>query len=144
MKILKGLFLSFIFLTTFLVAGSLFGQTWHTANQITIAWDPVTVLANGNPIPAGDSIAYEVFLKNAVTGEETYVGNTAATQYLISLQDGDKYFSGVLTARNIQDTSDVIRSAISWSYDPNVCLNNEAFGIMYYIPPGIVGGLRPQ
>lgn len=143
-KFWKGTMIGFVLMIALLCASISFGQTWHIANQITVGWDEVTTLANGDPIPAGDSIAYEIFLKNSETGEETYIDNTAETQYLFTLSDGDKYFTGVRTVRNIQGENDVIRSAISWSDNPAVCQNNENFGIMYYIPPGDTIGLRIQ
>ena len=31
--------------------------TWKVANQVTVAWDAVTTLTDGTPIPAGSTIS---------------------------------------------------------------------------------------
>ena len=62
---------------------------WHTANQATVAWDPVTTLADGSAIPAGSTIEYTVYLANSITDpgktNPSEIATVAATEYTITL-----------------------------------------------------------
>jgi hypothetical protein len=131
-----------------LMAGMAFAQTWHTANQTTFAWDAVTTLSNGDPVPVGDTIEYEVFIVNAITDpgktSPTSLGLTTATSMLITLVDEGSYFVGAKSFRKISDGTVVGESIIAWSDDPQYCLNGEAFGIRYFLPPSAPGGFHPQ
>jgi hypothetical protein len=120
-----------------------YGQEWHAANQATVAWDAVTLLANGNPVPPGDVIDYKIYLANAVTDPDKATPaliqeGIAETQYTITLNAEGKYFVGFQAARKVEGV-EVGVSGITWSDDPE-----EApipFGLLYYAPPADVTGL---
>jgi len=120
-----------------------FGQTWHTANQATIAWDEVSTLANGTALPATDKVKYKVWIKNAVTGgEPVELGEVIVLEYTITLNVEGKYFVGVSAHRYSSEDILLNSSTVSWSDVPESCAGNEAFGVQYYLAPSSVGGLR--
>lgn len=126
-----------------------FALTWHTANQSTVAWDPVTTLGNGDPIPAGTHVEYVVYLANSVTDPNKQnpveVWRGPETMATITLNREGSYFVGVRGIRVQTDTStDLNQSIIGWSDDPAVVANGETFGINYFYPPSAATGLRPQ
>jgi len=120
---------------------------WHVANQTTVAWDAVTVLSDGSPLPTGDTIEYKIYLANSVTDPSktnpVEVGRTAALQFTITLGTEGRFLVGFQSIR-ISGGADVGESVIAWSDDPAACLNNETFGLVYFLPPGKVGGARPM
>lgn len=113
-------------------------QTWHTANQQTVAWDAVTTTVDGDPIPVGE-ISYTVYLYNAVTDPDhlnaVELANIIETQYLITLGTEGKYFFGVKAVRTVAGEI-VGESAIIWSSDPAY-----DFGLQYFAAPSNPGGL---
>jgi len=129
------------FLLVFLVAGLALAQTWHTANQATVAWDAVTV-------PADSTVEYIVYLSNAVTDPNkdnpAEVATTTDLDQLITLNVEGSYFVGVKSRRILTaDGTNVGESDISWSDDPTRVQNGETFGLRYFIPPDAPGNLRP-
>ena len=129
----------------FFFSGVAYGQTWHTANQVTVAWDAVTTLSNGGPIPAGDSVKYKVWLKNAVTGgDPTELGEITDLEYTITLNTEGKYFVGVSALRYTSEDMLLNESTISWS-DVAECTGVEGlFGIQYFLPLKSPGGLKKK
>src|SRR4030067_852934 len=93
-------------------------QTWHTANQSTIAWDAVSTLFDGSPIPSGSTIEYEVYLANAITDPQkshpVLAGTTTEPTYLITLNVEGKFLFGV-KANRLVGAETVSESAVSWS-----------------------------
>lgn len=121
-----------------LLFGSLaLGQTVHYADQVTIAWDPVTKLADGTtPLPAGTSVLYEVYLKD---GTQTKVVDTTATEYTITLQDYKKYDVGVVatyTDGGVKYSSDVTWGSVEGKPTP--------FVLQRYPAPAKVQNLRVE
>ena len=115
--------------------GVVYGQTWHTANQATVAWDAVTTLSNGDPVPAGDIVRYKVWLKNAVTGgEPVELGEVAELEYTITLNTEGKYFVGVSALRYTSENILISKSTICWS-DMVACTAEAEgpFGIQYFL-----------
>ena len=114
-------------------------QTWHTANQQTVAWDAVTTNIEGGAIPAGE-ISYTVYLYNAVTDPDhlnaVELANTIETQYLITLGTEGKYFFGVKSVRTVAGEI-VGESIIIWSSDPEY-----DFGLQYFAAPANPGVLK--
>jgi hypothetical protein len=130
-----------ILLVLLVLGGLALAQTWHTANQATVAWDAVAV-------PAGSTVEYVVYLANAVTDPNkdnpAEVAVTTDTDQLITLNVEGSYFVGVKSRRILTaDGTNVGESDISWSDDPTRVLNGETFGLRYFVPPDAPSNLRP-
>ena len=114
-------------------------QTWHTANQSTVAWDAVETNENGDPVLPAE-ISYVVYLCNAVTDinctNPAEVASTTETQQLITINTEGKYFVGVKAVRAV-DGEIVGESVIAWSND--LAYN---WGLQYYAAPAVPSGLR--
>jgi hypothetical protein len=129
-----------------LVATLAWAQPWHTANQVTVAWDAVTTDENGDPLDtAVADIQYKVFVSNAITDPSktnpVEVAQVATTEHLITLGVEGRYYVGVSTVRVEPGTSNVVaQSAIAWSDDTT--LTDTPFGLRYFIPPGQAKKLR--
>jgi hypothetical protein len=112
-------------------------QTWHTANQVTLAWDPVPPPNDqaGNPLP-GD-ITYQCYIKFQLAGSDPVpIGEpTADTQKVIAFPSEGRYFLCAQTLRLPPDAEEPLTSAIVCSDDPAVTADNQAFGVVYYIGP---------
>lgn len=113
-------------------------QTWYTANQATVAWDPVA------PIAAGDVVKYQVYTKVGATGTPVKVGGEiTATQLAITFSVEGRYYVGAETVRYPAGETVGIRSAtIAWSNVAADCAAAGPFGIVYYVSPGTPKGLR--
>lgn len=113
-------------------------QTWYTANQATVAWDPVA------PIATGDTVKYQVYTKVGATGAPVKVGGEiTATQLAITFSVEGRYFIGVETVRYPTGETVGIRSdRIAWSDIATDCSAAGPFGIVYYVSPGAPKGLR--
>lgn len=131
----------------FMATGLALAQTWHTANQATVEWDAVTTLDNGDPVPAGDTIEYTVYLSNAITDPNKLnpaeIATITDTSQVITLVDEGSYFVGVKATRKIADGTNVGESAVAWSDDPQYVQAGETFGLRYFLPPAAIGNLRP-
>jgi hypothetical protein len=133
-----------------LLASLVWAQTWHTANQATIAWDAVTTLSDtGDPIPAEDTVTYKVYIvtqaDEGIEGAEILLGEIAETQYTVTLPDEGRYFVGVSCVRShpIEGEDPVVtESAIAWSND-TVVTGDAPFGIEMWFKPSQPGGLHP-
>jgi len=127
--------------------GIAFAQTWHTVNQATVEWDAVTALDNGDPLPAGDTIEYVVYLANAITDPNkdnpSEIETITATQSTITLNVEGSYFVGVKAVRKIADGTNVGESEVAWSDDPQFVQGGETFGLRYFLPPAAPGNMRP-
>lgn len=139
--------LSMAVLILLVIVGVAFAQTWHTANQATVEWDAVTVLGNGDPLPAGDTVEYVVYLANAITDPNkdnpSEVATIPDTSHLITLNVEGSYFVGVKAVRKIADGTVVGESEVAWSDDPQYCQNGETFGLRYFQPPAAPVNMRP-
>ena len=125
-----------------MVATAAWAITWHTANQSTVAWDPVTQNSSGDPIDPAE-IKYDVYLKNAITGgAETKITEAPIdlTQHTITLNVEGKFYVGVQAVR-IVGGEVVSTSAIAWSDDPQY-VQGDTFGIQYFLPPKAPGNIR--
>ena len=119
---------------------------WHTTNQATIAWDAITELSDGSPIPSIDKIEYVVHLANSVTDPnktnpvEVWRGDE--TQATITLNTEGQYYVGIQAVRKRED-SIIATSTIGWSDNPQICLDGNTFGIQFFLPPKSPVNLRP-
>lgn len=125
----------------FFIAGIAWALTWHTTNQFTIAWDPVTV--------TDGTVSYKVLIANAVTDPnkanpvEADGSPTDQTQITLTLASQGQYYVGVKSVLTLSDGSTVESEDTNWSDDPTGNANDEAFGIRYYLVNAPTG-LRPQ
>lgn len=115
------------------MAGSALAQQWTVANQITVAWDPVTV--------ASGTVSYKVYSKPENGGPETLLDTVTTAQYTATFSVEGRYFLGARAVRTVGGV-DIDSTRISWSDTPGDVLNGETFGAQYYLPPGNVGGLK--
>ena len=53
-----------IILLVCLFATMVYAQSWHTANQTTVGWDPVTHFENGDPIDPQE-VSYRVYISKS-------------------------------------------------------------------------------
>lgn len=130
-------------ITLVLCFGSAFGQVWHTANQVTVAWDAVITLENGDPLPATDIVKYKVWLKNVVTGSEPVkLGEVIDLEYTITLNIEGKYFVGA-SALRYSDEGELLSTSITcWSDVVECVFEGNTFGIRYYLPSASPGCIR--
>jgi hypothetical protein len=129
----------FIILVILLVSELANAQSWYTANQVTLAWDAVPkVLATDQPNK------YQVYSRNDLVSLGTKIsGEITATQLLISFTTEGRYYLGVESIRYPAGETIGVKSALkAWSNVP-ADTNNSPFGVVYYVLPGIVGGLKP-
>lgn len=118
----------------------------YVANQKTVAWLAVTELEDGTPIPAEDTVTYDVFLQRQGTAEETQVAdNVSETSATVTFPDGI-FYVGVRAVRGVlvEGVLYEVESDMSWSNDPTVCLNGITFRVRNHLPPGQVKGLEAQ
>lgn len=120
---------------------------WHSANQITLSWDAVTMLTDGQPIPEENTILYKAYIKEARTGAMEEVGpEIAELTCLITFTEEGDYYLGVSAIRIIPASGGIpeirFESTISWTDEPANTAKNEVLGASYYIPTSNAGGLR--
>lgn len=127
-----------ILIVLFLIAPFLIAQEVHYANQVTVAWDPVSDTG---------TITYEVFITPYPIvdpqnpGAHNLVGETAATDYTITFQTEGKYAVGIRTKKSID--GEIFYSDINWS-DENGVYTPNPFILGYYIPPDVVTNFRME
>ena len=128
-------FIAFVLLLS-LLSVSIAQEVQYT-NQITIAWDPVTQLTDGSPIPAGDVITYEIFKADELIGE------TAELQYTVTFDQEGEYKVGVRTKRQVASTGDIVYSEINYS-DQNGESTPNPFVVRFIKPVQMAKNLRLQ
>ena len=138
--------LIFIFLVVLFIAPApllVQAQTWHSTNQVTLAWDavPMPVGTDGNPLPG--TVAYDVYSVGSAAAKTTAAKLTRVTtnQAVVSFSAEGKYYLGVRSVRVISPTEE-LTSDISWSDNAAVVSQGSIFGVAYYISLPAPGGLR--
>lgn len=112
------------------------GQEVYYANQITVAWDPVS---------DSGAISYEVYMSSYPVvdpldpGAHILVLETTATEAVVTFPVEGKYAVGVRTKKSIDDEE--LYSEINWSYENGVNTPNP-FIVGYYISPAAPVNLR--
>jgi len=111
--------------------------TWVTANQVTVAWDAVTVDEKGQTIdPAVYKVEYDCFLDNVAHSNPVGIGRYTDAQATTTLvQEGEFIFGCKAVKVKISDGTDVSESPIAWTDNPDVCLGNDPFGLRYFVAP---------
>ena len=138
-------------LALFLMVGVAFAQpgNWRVPDQATIDWGAITVLENGNPLPADNTIEYAIYLSlYPLTGDpqdyenQPLVGTTSNLTYTLTFTDEGSWVVGVQPIRKDSDGNEVSRSNISWSSDPAAVLDGNTFGWAVWYKPGNVSDLH--
>jgi hypothetical protein len=124
---------------------------WHTANQKTVGWDAYDNSA-GNP---GDAIAYNVYLRHAITGTQTLLEETTELSMLITFITEGMFLAGVSTVRKVDIDLDgvygpsdvdengnpiIMESEITWSDSADIEAVPVPFGLRYFVTPGATKG----
>jgi len=127
-----------ITLALVLFAAPAFAQTWHTANQVTLAWDAVPKVQTTDA-----ANKYQVYTKVGAAGTPQKVGaEITTTQQAITFSAEGRYFLCAQAVRYPQGETVGIPSTISCS---DVAVNVQGgvpFGVVYFVAPAGPGGLR--
>jgi len=116
----------------------LMGQTVHYANQVTVAWDPVSDTG---------VITYEVFVAPYPLPDPLDLGTldppveTAATEATVSFSIEGAYTVGVRTKKQVD--TEILYSEVNWSFE-NGANTPDPFIVGYYVPPDAPLTLRIQ
>ena len=124
-----------------LCATAVTAQVTHWTNQATVEWDAVTTLADGSPVPVGDTIAYRVWTR--IDGAETMVAEVSTTAYTFTFTEEGIYTVGVQTVRYPENGDPEIISEINWS-DVNGVFTPDPFYLGFYLPAAVPLNLRIQ
>jgi len=141
MKKIKSI-LVFLIVLLFTAAPVFADVNWHLANQTTVGWDAVTTLSDGTTVPS-EQVSYKVYIAKLVDKTDMVeVGNAIVdVEFTVTLNSEGKWFVGVKAVRTI-DGVNIDSSRIAWSDMPLDCENGTTFGIMLYLGPANVTGLR--
>jgi len=118
-----------------LLAPLLMGQDIIYTNSATIEWDAVTTLGNGDPLPAGWTVEYEVFISDP----ETSIGMITATEIDIPVTWNTHRYVGVRAVMN--DGTTLHYSDINWS-NVNGAETPDPFLLVSVQGPAVPLGLR--
>lgn len=102
-------------------------DNWFRGVAHNVAWDAVTTYEDGTPI-SGETVTYNLYIKNVRTAAEIRVGSTPETTGRIVLPERGQYRLGV----QAQLGEDV--SPISWSDNAEACAAGDTFGARYLFP----------
>jgi len=142
---MKKLFIALLAVLFF--AGTANALDWYVANQSTVAWDPVTTLENGDPIPEGSVIRYQTYIANAVTDPNkenpTDTGIVDVAQKTFTLGVEGSYYVGAQTLREV-DEMILESSVIAWTDVAEFCKDGVTFGLRFYLIPDHVEGMYSQ
>lgn len=127
-KLIQGF--QFILLIV-LFASSVWAQTWHPTNQITMAWDAAT-----------NATKYKLYTKSVDGTNIVLKAEIVGTSYTYTFTEEGRYFLGVQSIREID--GETLESTISWSDNIDVCQDAVNFGAVYYVPPDAPIGLRGE
>lgn len=140
----KAILIFGILLAVCFVAPAAQAVIWYNTDQATVAWDAPTKFTNGPDIPAGVILEYEVFTAMLPDkSDKTLQGRTANLIQIVTMGVEGQHYCGVQAIR-IDGGKDVSKSAIAWSDNPDVCGNNETFGIQFYLVPDLPSNLYKQ
>lgn len=120
---------------------------WSPPNQSTLGWDAVTTLENGDPLPAGSQIVYNIYIKWGASGNPVLLTPTpiSETQFTITFpSDMEGQVTAGVEAVRLVNGEEESRSVISWTddinqVDPSI---GDTFGWEIWFAPAQVGGLR--
>ncbi len=144
---MKKLFVLMIMTIFFFTASIAVADEWHSANQVTVRWDAVTTLLNGDPVPEGDLVTYNLYIRSVQTGAEAEViTGVSVLEHTITFAEEGDYHIGIRAVRTIPAAGELParvagQSDIGWSSDPLIARDGNTFGVSYYFQLSNVGGL---
>jgi hypothetical protein len=100
---------------------------WYRGNTHDLSWDPVITYEDGSPIE-GETVNYNLYLKNEQTGVEDLLGVLSANSYQALLPEKGRYRFGVQAALG-PDVSEIM-----WSDNAIACQNGLTFGMRWMNP----------
>lgn len=124
------------------MAAVMYAQTIVWGSQHDLTWDWTGELADGTPIPATDTTAFNLYLKRQ--GDTTVIDMgeipTAVPEWTLIISDEGFWVPGVSAVRYANDQGGArVESTILWSTD-----TINPFVIGYVRPPADVEDLRLQ
>ena len=128
---------------------SLMGQTIIYKDSATVEWSAVVLLGNGDPIPVGYTIEYELYLSAYPVVDpqnpaaHTYLGTTSNLTFPMVIDWDDHRSVGVRTVMTESDLVTKHYSAINWSYT-NGAATPDPFLYVRSQSPQLPMGLRTQ
>ena len=130
----------FLILAILVFAVPAMAQTWHTANQVTLAWGAVP------KIEPTDTVKYQIYYRTDLVSLGTALGGEVEqAQATVTLPSEGKFWLGAETVRYIAGEPDPIRSERkAWSNVAEDCGPDGPVGVMFFIAPGSPGGLKFQ
>lgn len=122
---------------------------WTTANQSTIGWDAVTTNTEGDPIPVGDTVEYDLYLvKESSSDRDTdkiKKGTTDQLQYILTFNQEGRWLAGIQAVRiPAASPEDKKYSTLIWSDSTDISLVPKPFGFIYFASPADPGGFGPK
>ena len=121
-----------------LAAPALAVDQWHTANGVTVKWDPVTAYCCDDPpvsINETETITYRVYRADMNKGNMEVVWEGTDVSCYIILSRPGRHLIGV-DARIVAEGIDFAPSAIAWSDDPAVVDPTAGtFAVLYFGRP---------
>lgn len=138
---MKRLLIAALFV--FMVAAPALAQ-WSPVytNQMTVKWLASTTLVDGSPVPAEDSVVYEILVRKLPDGAEQILGRTSDLTYTVTIPSEGEWAVG-LKAIRITSGGDEYPSEINWSTEDGEATPNP-FSVIYMLPPAMPTGLEPQ
>lgn len=109
--------------------------TWHKLGEADVQWDVVVTLDNGDPIPAGVTVKYRVYL--APEGDKpnlSLLGETDQLEFTIGVPGEGLWIAGVSAVRyEMVDgvLTEINESEINWS-DEDGEWTPEPFGFDFH------------
>ena len=131
---MKKLFIAiFIMLTMVLTTG--YSQEIVYTNQVTVTWDITTTLTDGRPIPAEDTVTYEVYRNDELIAE------TDLPPYTMTIEPEVTTRIGVRAKRVTAVYGEVMYSDYLWSDIGGV---PEPWAIRHILPPEKINNVRVE
>lgn len=119
---------------------------WKNASLVPVAWDAVVTLDNGDPLPAGNTVSYVVYIVPAAgiadaDNLKIEVGRTPDAFFNIPMPGEGEFYFGA-SAERLVNAVKVSESTVSWSFDASKCQGGEELGIRFYLIPASPEGFR--
>ena len=123
-----------LFIGMFIVLASLgYSQEIVYTNQVTVTWDITTTLTDGRPIPAEDTVTYEVYRNDELIAE------TDLPPYTMTIEPEVTTRIGVRAKRVTAIYGEVMYSDYLWSDIGGV---PEPWAVRSLLPPNEVENVR--
>jgi hypothetical protein len=143
-----ALFVTLFLALVMVLAGPAHAIEWHTADSVTVTWDPVTADGDGDPISVG-TIEYEIVYARLDRSDPVSLWRGADTSAVLTLPTKGRYLLGIKTLQLI-DGEVVAESDYGWTDDPAIVADTDGdgtgdvFGIQMFVPPAKATGFAKQ